>query len=37
MTSYLSKNGAKNLQNDDFHVAQIPDFGMEYIENHLAH
>ena len=35
--SYLSENEAKNLQNGDVHVAQIPDFEMEYLENHLAH
>ena len=28
---------AENLQNGDVHVAQIPDFEMEYLENHLAH
>ena len=37
MTSYLSENEAKNLENDDVHLAQIPNFGMEYLENHLAH
>ena len=37
MTSYLSQNEAKNLQNGDVHIAQIPDFKMEYLENHLAH
>ena len=37
MTSYLSQNEAKNLQNGDVHIAQIPDFEMEYLENHLAH
>ena len=26
MTSYLSENEAKNLQNGDIHLAQIPDF-----------
>ena len=36
MTSYLSENGAKNLQNGDVHFAQITDFGMGYLENHLA-
>ena len=28
MTSYLSENEAKSLQNGDVHVAQIPDFEM---------
>ena len=37
VTSYLSENEAKNLQNGDVHIAQIPDFEMEYLENHLAH
>ena len=35
MTSYLSENEAKNLQNGDVHIAQIPDFEMEYLENHF--
>ena len=26
MTSYVSENEARNLQNRDFHLAQIPDF-----------
>ena len=37
VTSYLSENEAKNLQNGDVHIAQIPDFEMQYLENHLAH
>ena len=37
MTSYLRENEAENLQNGDVHLAQIPDFGMGYLENHLAH
>ena len=37
MTSYLHENEAQNLQNGDVHLAQIPDFGMGYPENHLAH
>ena len=37
MTSYLSENETENLQNGDVHLAQIPDFEMEYLENHLAH
>ena len=36
MTSYLSENEAKHLQNG-VHVAQIADFGMGHLENHLAH
>ena len=37
VTSYLSENEAKNLQNGDVHLAPNPDFEMEYLENHLAH
>ena len=37
MTLHLSENEAKNLQNGDVHIAQILDFEMEYLENHLAH
>ena len=37
MTSYLGENEAENLQHGDFHLAQIPDFGIGYLENHLAH
>ena len=37
VTSYLSENEAKNLQNGDIHLAQIPDFEKGYLENHLAH
>ena len=37
VTSYLSGIEAKNLQNGDVHIVQIPDFEMEYLENHLAH
>ena len=33
VTSYLSENQAKNLQNGDLHPAQIPEFGMEYVYN----
>ena len=36
VTSYLSGIEAKNLQNRDVHIAQIPDFEMEYLENHLC-
>ena len=35
--SYLRENEAENLQNDDIHFAQIPDFGMVYLENNLVH
>ena len=34
MASNLSANKAKSLQNGDVHLAQIPDFGMGYLENH---
>ena len=37
VTSYISENEAENLQNGDVHLAQIPEFEMEYQENHLAH
>ena len=37
MTSHLNENEAENQQNDDVHLAQIPDFETEYLENHLAH
>ena len=37
VTSYLIESEAENLQNGDVHLAQIPDFEMEYLENHLAH
>ena len=37
MTSHLSENEAENLQNVYVHLAQIPDFEMEYLENHLEH
>ena len=37
VTSYLSGIEAKNLQHGDIHIAQIPDFEMKYLENHLAH
>ena len=36
MISYLRENEAENLQNGDIHLAKIPDFGMGYLENHLA-
>ena len=34
--SYLSKNETENLQNGKVHFAQIPEFEMEYLENHLG-
>ena len=37
VTSYLRENEAENLQNGDVHFAEIPDSGMGYLENHLAH
>ena len=37
VTSYLTENDAKNLQNGDVHIAQIPGFEMEYLENHWAY
>ena len=35
--SYLSENEAKNLENGDIHITQIPNFEMEYLKNHWAH
>ena len=37
MASYLIEYEAENLQNGDVHLSQIPEFEMEYLENHLAH
>ena len=37
VTSYLSENEAENLQNGDVHLAQIAEFGMGYLANHLQH
>ena len=37
VTSYLSENEAKNLQNGDVRLAQVSDFEMGYLGNHLAH
>ena len=37
MTSYLSENEAEDLQNGDVHLAQISDFEMRYLENHVVH
>ena len=34
--SYLSEKKAENLQNSDAHLAQITDFEIEYLENHLG-
>ena len=31
MTSYLSENEAKNLQNGDVDLAQVPEFEMGYL------
>ena len=36
MTSYVSENEAKNLQNGDLHLVQIPEFEIGYLENYLA-
>ena len=36
VTSHFGENEAQNLQNDEVHFLQIPDFEMEYLENHLA-
>ena len=37
LKSFLCENKAENLQTGDFHLAQIPDFGMRYFENYLSH
>ena len=37
VTLYFCQNEARNLQNGDFHLSQIPDFKMWYLENHSAH
>ena len=37
MKSYFSEKEAKNLRNGDVHLAQIPDFEMGYLKNHLEH
>ena len=37
MKSHLRENEAKDLQNGDVHLVQIPDFEMGYLENHFAH
>ena len=36
VVSYLSENEAKNLQKGDIHPAQVPDFGMGHLGNHLG-
>ena len=33
----FAKLEVENLQNGDFHLAEIPDFGMRNLENHLVH
>ena len=37
MMPYFSENEAKKLQNGNVQLAQIPDFVMVYLDNHLAH
>ena len=37
VTSYLIENEVESLQNGDVHLSQVPDFEMEYLENHLVH
>ena len=37
VTSYLCENEPENLQNGCVHLAHFPEFGMGYLENHLAH
>ena len=37
VTSYLTENEVRNLQNGDVHLAQIVDFGVKYLENHMTH
>ena len=34
--SYLSEKKAENLQSSDVRLVQIPDFEIEYLENHLG-
>ena len=36
MTSHLYENEAESLQNGNIHLAQIPDFEMGYLGNHLV-
>ena len=36
MTSSVLEYLTENLQNGDVHLAQITDFVMGYLENHLA-
>ena len=35
MMSYFIENEVENLQNGDLHLAQIPDFEMEYLMQDL--
>ena len=37
MMSYLCENETDNLQNGDVYVAQITDFGIGDLKNHLIH
>ena len=37
MASYFNENKAENIQNGEVRLAQIPDFEMGYVENHMAH
>ena len=37
MNHLLCENETENQQNGDVHVAQIPDFEMGHLANHLAH
>ena len=37
MKSHFSETEAEKPQNGDVHLAQISDFDMGYLENHLAH
>ena len=32
--SYLCENETENLKSGDIHLAQFPDFGIGYLENH---
>ena len=37
MTSHLSENEAKNLQNGDVHLPYVTDFGVGYFKKYLVH
>ena len=37
MAPYLCENETERLQNGDVHLAQISDFEIGYLENHLVH